>query len=250
MLSMQLNSGDVKTALIDADIMLYRAAWKHEGDELENAFETIDAMFEHIFYVTKCANYIGFLTGKGNFRKDLAKTKVYKGNRKDVPMPEHFDSIREYLTETWLCEVVEGLEADDALGISQTQMDDTIICSIDKDLLQIKGLHYNWNKGEIIKVSEDDAWYKLYQQTLAGDPTDNIAGIPRVGEKKAIKILSECYSSHEACIATMNAYGDYYKDDNHLTMFQENLDLVRICTSSEDGRLKEEFNIPEPNYIF
>ena len=249
---MQLNNGDVKTALIDADIMLYRAAWKHEGDDLDYALETIDAMFEHIFYVTKCANYIGFLTGKFNFRKDLAKTKVYKGNRKDMPMPEHFDAIKDYLINQWHCKIVNGLEADDALGICQTEMEDTIICSIDKDLLQIKGLHYNWNKGEVIEVSEDDAWYKLYQQTLTGDSTDNIVGIPRVGEKKASKILSECYTSHEASITTMKAYGDYYKDNEALAfnMFKENLDLVKICTSSKDERLKEDFIIPEPAYVF
>lgn len=247
---MQLNDGDIKTALIDADIMLYRAAWKHEGDDIENAYETIDSMFEHIFYVTKCASYIGFLTGKFNFRKEIAKTKPYKGNRKDLVLPEHFDEIREYLINSWNCYVVDGLEADDALGICQTEMEDTIICSIDKDLLQISGLHYNWNKSEIINVSEDDAWYKLYQQALAGDSTDNIMGIPRVGEKKATKILSECYTSHDACVATMSAYGDYYKDDNHLTMYQENLDLVRICTSPKDTRLSEEFIIPEAHYIF
>jgi len=247
---MQFRDGDIKTALIDADIMLYRAAWKHEGDDIEYAHETIDNMFEHIFHVTKCSSYIGFLTGKNNFRKNIAKTKPYKGNRKDMVIPEHLDALKEYLVETWGCEVVNGLEADDALGICQTQMDDTIICSIDKDLLQIVGLHYNWNNNSVTNVSEDDAWHKLYQQTLSGDSTDNIVGIPRVGEKKAIKILSECYTSHDACVATMNAYGDYYKDDNHLTMYQENLDLVRICTSTKDTRLSEEFIIPEPRYIF
>ena len=60
---MKLNKGDVKTALIDADIMLYRAAWKHEGEDVESAYETIDAMFEHLFFVTKAYSYIGILTG-------------------------------------------------------------------------------------------------------------------------------------------------------------------------------------------
>ena len=247
---MQLNDGDIKTALIDADIMLYRAAWKHEGEDVEGAYETIDAMFEHIFYVTKCVNYVGFLTGKLNFRKEIAKTKPYKGNRKDMALPEHFDKVREYLIDSWNCEVVDGMEADDALGICQNEMEDTIICSIDKDLLQIEGYHYNWNKNETSFVSEYDAWHKLYLQTLSGDSTDNIAGIPRVGEKKADKILEECFSSHEASIATMNAYGEYYKDDNHLTMFQENHDLVKICTSSNDSRLKVKFQKPNVNYVF
>tara|TARA_X000001382_G_scaffold101953_2_gene76662 strand:- start:2368 stop:3105 length:738 start_codon:yes stop_codon:yes gene_type:complete len=241
---------NVKTALIDADIMMYRSAWKHEGDDIESAYESIDAMFDHIFVMTKCSSYIGFLTGKGNFRKDVAKTKPYKGNRKDMVIPEHLDAVRDYLIEQWKCDVVEGLEADDALGICQTEMKDTCICSIDKDLLQIEGLHYNWNKSEFTEVSENDAWFKLYQQTLSGDSTDNIVGIPRVGEKTAKKILAECYSPQEASIATINAYGNYYKDDNHLTMYQENFDLVKICTSLSDSRIKETFTIPQINYIF
>tara|TARA_B110000977_G_scaffold173020_1_gene225846 strand:+ start:975 stop:1721 length:747 start_codon:yes stop_codon:yes gene_type:complete len=248
---MKLNKGDVKTALIDADIMLYRAAWKHEGEDVESAYETIDAMFEHLFYVTKADSYIGFLTGKGNFRKKLATIKPYKGNRKDIIMPEHLDKIREYLINTWSCENVEGLEADDALGICQTEMEEpTIICSIDKDLLQIEGYHYNWNKNEVSFVSEYDAWQKLYEQTLSGDSTDNIVGIPRVGEKKAKKLLEECFSIEEAKNISIFAYAKYYEEDNHLTMFQENHDLVKICTSSDDSRLSEKFIIPTVNYTF
>jgi 5'-3' exonuclease len=245
-----LSKGDVKTALIDVDIMLYRAAWKHEGDEVERAYETIDSMFEHIFYVTKCENYIGFLTGKNNFRKEIATIKPYKGNRKDMIMPEHFDDIRQYLIRAWSCDVVDGLEADDALGICQTEMDDTIICSIDKDLLQIKGFHYNWNKGEVCNVTEYDAWQKLYEQTLSGDSTDNIVGIPRIGEKKAKKLLEDCFSVEEAKNISIFAYAEYYKEDNHLSMFQENHDLVKICTSSEDSRLSSKFIIPTVNYTF
>lgn len=247
---MKLSKGEVQTALIDADIMLYRAAWKHEGDDVDSAYETIDNMFEHLFYVTKASQYIAFLTGKGNFRKDIAVTKEYKGNRKDMIMPEHLDSIRDYLINEWECDVVNGLEADDALGICQTEMKDTIICSIDKDLLQIKGYHYNWNTKEVCYVTEYDAWMKLYEQTLSGDSTDNIVGIPRVGEKTAKKILAECFSIDEAKKASLYAYKEHYKDDNHLTMFSENHDLVKICTSPEDARLKDKFVIPNIKHTF
>ena len=249
---MKLGSGEIQTALIDADIMLYRAAWKHEGDEIEKAYETIDSMFEHIFYVTKCSSYIGFLTGRGNFRKDIATTKVYKGNRKDMIMPEHLDGVRDYLVDKWSCDTVNGLEADDALGICQSEMEKTIICSIDKDLLQIEGLHYNWNKSEFINVSNYDAWQKLYEQTLSGDSTDNIVGIPRIGEKKAKKILVECFSEDEAERCSMFAYKNYYSEDEELAldMYKENFNLVKICKSSNDKRLKKEFIIPEVKYVF
>ncbi|BAQ92982.1 5'-3' exonuclease [uncultured Mediterranean phage uvMED] len=249
---MEFHKKDIQTALIDADIMLYRAAWKHEGGDIEEAYETIDAMFDHIFHVTGCSSYIGFLTGRNNFRKKIATTKVYKGNRKDMVMPVHLDELRDYLINQWECDVVNGLEADDALGICQTEMQNTIICSIDKDLLQIKGLHYNWNKSEFFNVTEYDGWQKLYEQTLSGDSTDNIVGIPRVGEKKAKKILAECFSEEDAVNCSIFAYKNYYNEDEGLAldMYKENFNLVKICTSSKDERLDSEFLIPEVKYVF
>jgi len=252
---MKLSKGDVQTALIDADIMLYRAAWKHEGDDVENAYESVDSMFEHIFYVTKCVQYIGFLTGRGNFRKDIAVTKVYKGNRKDTIMPEHFDAIRDYIIEAWDCHVVDGIEADDALGVCQSNMDKTIICSIDKDLLQIEGLHYNWNKGEVKYVNQHEADRLIYKQTLMGDSTDNIVGIPKVGDKRAEKILSNTFDENGDVLSypdqCLRAYLDYYKDEDLAKeKHDETYNLVYIAKHTDDYRFKEEFEIPEPSYVF
>lgn len=86
----------------------------------------------------------------------------------------------------------EGDEADDALGIAQCQAgcgEDTIICSIDKDLDGIPGWHYNFSKnrkadGTYI-VSEVNANRFFYKQILSGDSTDNIPGMFRKLGKKA-----------------------------------------------------------------
>ena len=52
----------------------------------------------------------------------------------------------------------------------------------------IPGKHWLMHKKEMIVVSEEDAMRHYYQQLLKGDPTDNIPGVPRVGEVKAAKI--------------------------------------------------------------
>ena len=248
---MKLSKGEVQTALIDVDIMLYRAAWKHEGDDVENAYESIDAMFDNIFYVTNCLDYIGFLTGRNNFRKKIATVKPYKGNRKDLIMPEHFDNIREYLIEAWGCVVVDGLEADDALGICQSNMDKTIICSIDKDLLQIQGLHYNWNKATVSRINEHEADKLVYKQTLMGDSTDNIVGIPRCGDVKSDKILADGDIEESYEDKCKGAYLNHFKDsDLSTSMFNENYALVYIARETNDYRLTDEFKIPKPNFIF
>lgn len=248
---MKLSKGDVEIALIDADIMLYRAAFKHEGGDVEDAYDTIDNMFDHIFHVTKCVSYIAFLTGKGNFRKDIAVTKEYKGNRKDMIMPEHLDDLRDYLWDKWSCKIVNGIEADDALGICQTNLDKTIICSIDKDLLQIEGLHYNWNNKEVKYVNKHEAERLLHLQSLMGDSTDNIVGIPKVGKVKADKILTlgDIGVPHsEICL---EAYISYFKDEElGKEKYEETYNLVNIAKDCNDPRFKEPFKIPDVNYIF
>jgi 5'-3' exonuclease len=247
-------------ALIDADIIMYRASFKHEGDEtFFECSETIDSMMDYIILRTESYEYIGFLTGKGNFRNELALTKEYKGNRKNREKPKWLQEARDYLMEQWECYEVEGAEADDALGICQLEIkDDTIICSIDKDLLQIEGNHFNWNSDTIYKQSKLDAEKLYWKQVLMGDSTDNIVGIPRVGKVKADRILESAedvaisdgvdvnYSSI-CCTAYINHYKDV--DDAELKM-EETIGLVKIARDSDDDRLSEKFLIPKAIPIF
>lgn len=116
-----------------------------------------------------------FLTGDSNFRKDEAHTHIYKGNRKSAARPFLYDNIRTYLVDECNALVVHGIEADDAMGIAQS--DDTIICSIDKDMLTVPGHHYNWKSEKFIFQSETDADTFLHRQMITGDRTDNIFGV-------------------------------------------------------------------------
>jgi hypothetical protein len=75
------------------------------------------------------------------------------------------------------------MEADDLLGINQTK--DTIICTIDKDLRQVPGQHYNFVKDEIFTVNLQEGLLWFYTQMLTGDASDNISGIRGIGLKKA-----------------------------------------------------------------
>jgi 5'-3' exonuclease len=88
--------------------------------------------------------------------------------------------------------VAEDEEADDLLGIGQNNArDDTIICTVDKDLNMIPGWKYDFVKDEKFYVSEDEALHNFYRQLIVGDSTDNIVGIPRAGVARANKLLSD-----------------------------------------------------------
>jgi len=130
-----------------------------------------------------------FLTGEGNFREDIATYKKYKGNRDKSRRPLFYHEIKEYMIKHHGAETVDGMEADDALGIHGTSDKDSIICSIDKDLMQIPGTHYNWVKDDLKHISYSEAAYTFYRQCLTGDKSDNIYGIHRVGDISAEKIL-------------------------------------------------------------
>lgn len=133
-----------------------------------------------------------FLTGGGNFREQLATIKPYKGNRDRSLRPYWYDTIREYLIDRWGAEVVEGMEADDAVAIVQWNAgDDSIICTIDKDLLNVPGHHYNYHTKEATYVTYEEATLNFYRQILTGDSTDNIPGCYRVGKARAEKLLPE-----------------------------------------------------------
>ena len=71
-----------------------------------------------------------FLTGKGNFRKKIAVTREYKGNRKQE-RPVHLGD-KQHLIDNWKAIVSKDEEADDLIGIWSNP--ESIVTSIDKDM--------------------------------------------------------------------------------------------------------------------
>jgi 5'-3' exonuclease len=136
-------------------------------------------------------DYKVYLTGKGNFRHDIAVTEPYKGNRKEKEKPVHLEAIRQYLIKDWNAVVSEGEEADDLIAIDATAIPDSIIVSLDKDFNQVPGKHYNFNKQDLYNVSEDEGLLFFYRQIIMGDKADNIVGVHGIGEKKSQKLLED-----------------------------------------------------------
>ena len=128
-----------------------------------------------------------YLSGGVNYRFAIAKTRPYKGTRDASHRPTHEQAIKKFISTKWTTTVTDGIEADDALGIAQT--DETIIISIDKDLDMIPGKHYNFMHDVAYEISESEALRAFAGQMLMGDSTDCIPGLPKVGKKKADSIL-------------------------------------------------------------
>jgi DNA polymerase-1 len=191
-------------ALIDADIVAYRVACTLEDDDAEDfVYARAEDLIDQILVNTEATEYRLFLTGKNNFRYTIYPE--YKAHR-PKEKPFWLEKCRQYLIATFNAEVIDGQEADDALGIAQTE--DTIICSIDKDLLMIPGRHYNFVKDEFQEVTNDSGMFHFYMQCLTGDRSDNIKGIEKIGPKKAEKILAGCVTEQEMFNAVREAYSN------------------------------------------
>ncbi len=213
---------------VDGDILAYRTAAVCEND-FEGACEAIiDSTLKNISTDTGVHDMRIYLSGKHNFRHNIAKTKPYKGNRDGMVKPRFLDHCKEYLVKQYFGIQMHGYEADDGIASDMTQTG-AIHCGIDKDILQIPGRHYNYVKQEWLVISEDEAKLRLYRQVLMGDASDNVPGLPKVGEKTAEKVIT-C-----ADTAMMDAL-DYYRqicqlklpDVDYFTYFSEQLSLIQM----------------------
>ncbi len=196
--------------LIDGDIIAYRAGFSSNDLTAKDAELKVDELISTILSDTEGFaddNYEVYLTGKGNFRFDIAKTLEYKGNRKDAAKPIHLPHVREYMITKYKATVSEGEEADDLIAIEATKFGmTTVVASIDKDMLQIPCYHYNITRRELSAVGEFTGLKYFYSQILTGDKADNIKGLYRCGPVKADKILNECDTEIKLWNTCVEAY--------------------------------------------
>ena len=195
------------TALIDADSLCYAVGFSSNDAEESIALARLEETMTELCMELDCEDYKGFLTGKGNFRESIAVTVPYKGQR-ITEKPVHLQALRCHLVTSWGFTVVQGIEADDAVGIAAYAVpeDETIMVHIDKDLNQFRGWHYNYKKKEKYYVTEFEGLHSFYTQILTGDRIDNIIGLKGIGPVKAKRILEECTNENELYQAVLKAY--------------------------------------------
>ena len=177
-------------ALIDGDILCYRIGFATNNETEDVAVRTMATFLEDLLmYDLSADDWTTYLTGKRNFRNDVAVTEKYKGNRKKEK-PVHIQLLRDYLVASWNGVVSDGNEADDEIAIAATSLgDESIIVSLDKDFDQVQGWHYNFVKKNKYYIKPEEGLLNFYMQFLVGDRIDNIIGVDGIGPVKARKLL-------------------------------------------------------------
>ena len=204
-----MNTGTESVAVIDGDIVAYRCAATAENDSEHIAKYRADDMLERILSQTAAQGFEIYLSGGDNFRKRLCPD--YKANREGKPRPKWLEHCREHLVREWGSRITAGHEADDELAMASVRLGDRgIICSIDKDLYQIPGRHYNFVKEEWREITQSEGLYNFYWHVLVGDSADNIKGARGIGPKKATRLLSSCDTDSLFFNLCRGAFGDDY----------------------------------------
>lgn len=212
-----------RIALIDADSIVYIVAWHHKDSEEFFVLSAVDSLVRDILKNSEATRYLGFLSSPTNFRNSVYKYAVYKGNR--PPKPEWVvqweSTIKLHLSTVWGFHTVTDLEADDCLSLyaysrSKITGPGPVLCSPDKDIRNIPGLHYDYKTQErgVFSVSPEEASRSYYIQLLTGDTTDNIKGLPGIGPDKAEKLLPKGMDWLDMDVVVSGqyrkAFGDYY----------------------------------------
>lgn len=255
-------------AIIDGDVLAYQACrnrWSRRPDQMfvqldaegnridpeftreedakylmaswENFKKDLNNLLERLY----CTEYLMTVKGDDNYR--LVLYPEYKMNRHADPSKQNkfVPAIRELAVMEEFAIPAHGREADDLMRIwaeeARRADKEYIICSIDKDLRCIPGkhwiMHYEPEKQRLIDISAEEAIRHYYEQLLKGDPTDNIPGVPRVGEVKAAKLLSNCEDEYEMQEVVVSEYLAAYGDD-WFHYFLINAKLIHLQTHHDD----------------
>lgn len=228
-------------ALLDGDIFLYRIAWTTENEDFNIAKWRLNEMIDHCLVETAATSYNIYLSDstENNFRFKLYPQ--YKQNRVQ-PKPKHYEALKYYMVADLGGIITTEQEADDILGITQTfhnengsyedyDYGESIICSIDKDLLQIPGHHYNFVKREKLFITPEEGLKRFYTQLLTGDITDNIPGIYGIGPVKANKLLEGVQTEKEMFTICQEMYA---KNGISMEQMLLNGQLLKIRTKENE----------------
>ncbi|QQE73520.1 DNA polymerase I [Brevibacillus composti] len=206
---------------------------------------------------------VAFDAGKVVFRH--SEFAEYKGGRSKTPpeLSEQFPLIRELLDAFSIRRFeLEGYEADDIIGTLTLRADEnnwkTTVITGDKDMLQLVSDNVSvalTRKGvseiEMYTPKEIEEKYGLKPlqiidlKGLMGDSSDNIPGVPGVGEKTALKLLHE-YGSVEAVLDNVDKISGKKLQEN----LRENVDKAKLskalATIMRDAPV--EVNVEETSY--
>ncbi|MFA6471572.1 MAG: DNA polymerase I [Candidatus Latescibacterota bacterium] len=238
-----MNTNRKTLYLFDGTALAYRAYFafirnpliNSKGEDTSAAFGFTNTLLSLVREKKPDYLAIVFDTGKKTFRHELYPN--YKATRQKMPEPMigQIPRIRQAVDVLGIKRLeVEGYEADDVIGTLAVKADkegfDVVMVTGDKDFMQLVGPHVTMfvpMKNEIITPEVIKEKFGITPDrivdllALMGDASDNVPGLPKVGEKTALSLL-ENFGSFEEIFARC----DQIQRDALRVCVKENRDIA------------------------
>ena len=204
---------------------------------------------------------VAFDAGGQNFRHEIYAE--YKANRSPMPedLREQIPVILDLLGDLGIPVFrIAGVEADDVLATLATQASThgirTLIASSDKDLAQLVNEHVSLLRpaGRGADASQQvldpygvESKYGVPPNrivdllSLVGDTSDNVPGVPSVGEKTALKLLQE-FDTLDAVLSSASKVANRRVSENlasHVDTARRARELIQLKRDVEVGDVRE-----------
>ncbi len=260
---------DTRLYLIDASIYVFRSWFALSDTVCDSKGQPANAVYGFCDFVLRLLNqvkpaHIVFAFDESldtSYRNDIYPP--YKANRDPAPeeLKSQFAQCREFLAATGLSEIASDYyEADDLIGTLAHQAhqrgQSVVIVSRDKDLTQLlEGDDIWWDYGQNLKLGCQGVFDKfgvLPEQipdmlAIAGDPVDNIPGVPGIGPKTATELIRH-FNSIDRLLAEVGCISDIgirgaQRIEGLVREYRETIKLsYRLATICRDVSLPETFN--------
>ena len=263
-----------RVVIIDGNSLLFRAyyATAYPGVEImrsqdgtpTNAIFAFSNMMNKILSDLKEGEclFVAFDAGKHNFRHDQLET--YKANRKPAPedLVKQFPIVREFLNALGIYQFEEiGFEGDDIAGtvakLAEKEGYTVNLYTSDRDFLQLVTDKISVNiirKGlsdvvtmtpDLVKETYGFAPLQIIDyKGLRGDSSDNLPGIPGIGEKTAVKLIDE-YGSFDNIVANVDnikgKVGEMIKEHQDIGRISRDLAIIQT-------NIELPFDVPDLEY--
>ncbi|MGB0570857.1 MAG: DNA polymerase I [Alphaproteobacteria bacterium] len=204
-----------------------------------------------------------FDAARKNFRNDIYPE--YKANRDEPPeeLRPQFQLVRDATEAFGLPAIVkEGFEADDLIATyareAEAQGIETVVVSSDKDLMQlVRDRVHMLDPMKDLVIGEDEVMEKfgvtpdkvVDVQSLAGDSTDNVPGVPGIGVKTAALLINE-YGDLDTLLDRAEEIKQNKRRENLIEfadLARVSRDLVRLKDDVETEHEIEDFALKDPD---
>ena len=260
-----------KLLLIDGNSMLFRAYFAtaygrpmstSSGIPTNAIFGFASMLHKALEVIAPDFVVVAFDHDKKNFRREIYPE--YKGTRQKTPdnLVAQFPIIREYLDAIDMTQYEQhGIEADDIIGSlakQKTDYDINVLTS-DRDLLQIVDDRIKvWLMVKGITemdLMDPQAIMDKYQlkplqiidlKGLAGDTSDNIPGVTKVGDKTATKLLND-YGTVEGVYEHIDEIKGKLQEnlikDHEIALLSKQLATIKIDADIDIDITKCDYNL-------